>query len=81
MKNAKLIVALGLVALIVVFSIQNAEELQVKFLFWSLTTRRVFILFGVLVVGIILGWALHAHASTRSNEKTDAGIRASGDRT
>lgn len=67
MKNAKLIIALALLALLVVFSIQNAEELQVRFLFWSLTTRRVFILFGVLVVGIILGWALHAHSSSRKS--------------
>lgn len=65
MKNAKLIIALALLALIVVFSIQNAEELQVQFLFWSLTTRRVFILFGVLMVGIILGWALHAYSNSR----------------
>jgi uncharacterized integral membrane protein len=69
MKNMRLILSLALVALIVVFSIQNAAELQVNFLFWSLTTRRVFVLFGVLVIGIILGWLLRAHADSRHTEK------------
>ena len=71
MKNAKLILALGLVALIVIFSIQNAEELQVRFLFWSITTRRVFVLFGVLAIGIILGWLWRAHSDARSEMKAE----------
>lgn len=71
MKNARLVLSLTLVALIVVFSIQNAEELQVRFLFWSLTTRRVFVLFGVLVIGIILGWIWHAHSVSRPRNDAD----------
>jgi uncharacterized integral membrane protein len=69
MKNMKLILSLVLVAVIVVFSIQNAEELQVRFLFWSLTTRRVFILFGVLTIGVILGWLWRAHVDSQRQEK------------
>ena len=66
MKNLRLTLSLTLVALIVVFSIQNAQELQVNFLFWSITTRRVFILFAILVIGVILGCTLptFADAST-----------------
>ena len=62
MKRWKLITALGLLGLLVIFSIQNAEELQVRFLFWTLTTRRALMLFIVLVVGIVLGWVLHGAA-------------------
>ena len=71
MKNMRLILSLALIAVIVVFSIQNAEELQVRFLFWSLTTRRVFVLFGVLAIGIILGWIMRAHVDTRSRNQAE----------
>ena len=65
LKNKKLILPSSLVALVVVFFIQNAEELQVSFLFWSITTRRVYVLVGVLAIGIVLGWLLRAHADSR----------------
>lgn len=69
MRNKRLILPLTLVALILVFFIQNAEELQVRFLFWSVTMRRVYILFGVLAIGIILGWLLRTYMDSRQKEE------------
>ena len=60
MRNVKLVSALALLGLLVVFSIQNAELLQVNFLLWSFEMRRALILFLVLAIGIILGWVLHS---------------------
>ena len=71
MKNMKLILSLALVALIVVFAIQNAEELQIRFLFWSITTRRVFVLFGILAIGIIVGWIMRAYADAHQQIRRD----------
>lgn len=69
MKNVRLTVSLVLLALLVVFAVQNSETLQVSFLFWTIETRRVFILVGVLIVGIVLGWVLRAHGEARKRKQ------------
>lgn len=74
MKNVRLMLILLLVAIIVIFTVQNAEELQVRFLLWSFSTRRAFVLFGVLGVGIVLGWSLRAHSDAKpkiANDRSD----------
>ena len=68
MRELKLVLGVLLLGLVVVFAIQNAEELQVNFLFWTLTMRRALVLFSVLVVGIILGWALHSVSESRRED-------------
>ena len=67
MRNWKFSVGLALLIVVVVFSIQNAESLQVNFLFWHFTMRRALLLFLVLVAGMLLGWGLHARAARRSD--------------
>ena len=58
MRNAKLILILVLLGFLVVFSIQNAEQLNVSFLFWSFSLRRAVMLFAVFAVGVFTGWLL-----------------------
>ncbi len=58
--NIRLILTLTLIGLIVVFSIQNVAEVEVQFLFWSFTTRRAFLVFSVLAIGVIIGWVIHS---------------------
>ena len=70
-KSFKLGVGLFLLFLLVIFTIQNAEALEVKFLFWTLTMRRALLLFLVLAIGVLLGWALHSHAMHRSSAEGD----------
>ncbi|HSR54944.1 MAG TPA: LapA family protein [Alphaproteobacteria bacterium] len=65
MKNIRLTLSLILLALVFIFAFQNAELLQVRFLFWSIETRRIFILLATLIIGFVLGWAFRAHADTR----------------
>ena len=58
MRNVKLVVSLILVGLVVVFVAQNTEAISVEFLGWSFQTRRAFLIFGVLGIGIGVGWIL-----------------------
>jgi uncharacterized integral membrane protein len=60
MRNLKLVVSLVLLAMLVIFSIQNAEVLSINFLFWSLQVRRALLLFLVLAIGIVIGWVLRS---------------------
>jgi uncharacterized integral membrane protein len=51
----KTILAMGFMALIVIFSLQNAEITDVKFLFWKLSISRVLIILGSFAVGVLVG--------------------------
>jgi len=54
----KAFVALFFITLIVVFSLQNAEITDIKFLFWKLSISRILIIVGCFVLGIIVGLLL-----------------------
>ena len=51
----KTILALVFAALIVVFSLQNSEVTDVKFLLWKLTLSRVLIILGSFGIGVLVG--------------------------
>ena len=53
----KLKTALAIVfaSLVIIFSLQNAEVTDVKFLFWKLSISRVLIILGSFVVGVVVG--------------------------
>lgn len=70
--NIRLIFSLILIGLIVVFSIQNVAEVEVQFLFWSFTTRRAFLIFVVLAIGILVGWVLHSIHRRSRTRKTES---------
>ncbi len=59
MRNVKLVLMIISIGIIVIFSIQNAEQLTVNFLFWSFELRRAIVLFLVLIIGIAIGWTWH----------------------
>lgn len=56
--NWKLGLALLVALLLLVFTAQNAEVVEVRFLFWTLETSRAIVLFSVLGAGIGIGLAL-----------------------
>jgi uncharacterized integral membrane protein len=51
----KTILVLIFAAIIVIFSLQNAEITDVKFLFWKLSISRVLVILGSFAIGILLG--------------------------
>lgn len=69
MSNTKLYLGLGLLFMVVLFAIQNAESLEVSFLFWTFTMRRALVLFLVLAVGVVLGWSLRIWVHRREQHE------------
>lgn len=51
----KTIVAIVVASLVVVFSLQNSEVTDVKFLIWKLSMSRVLIILGSFAVGVLVG--------------------------
>lgn len=56
MSKTKLTAGLVVVGLVVVFTLQNTEVVQVSFLLWTFSMSRVLLIFGLLVAGGLLGW-------------------------
>lgn len=51
----KRIVLLVLGLLFVIFVVQNAEVVQLRFLFWSTQASRALVLLGTFVLGLVIG--------------------------
>lgn len=66
MKDIKIIAAVVLAVLVVVFVLQNAEPVGVEFLLWTWTASRAFVLLVVFVVGVAVGWLSRAGTRRRS---------------
>lgn len=56
-RNMKLktFVALLFVVVIVIFSLQNAQIIDVKFLFWKLSFSSVIVILGSFSIGVLVG--------------------------
>jgi uncharacterized integral membrane protein len=65
--NIKLIVALVLAGLAVIFIVQNVTVVEVKFLLWSVEISRALLMFLLLAAGIVIGWFLHGHFKCRKD--------------
>ncbi len=54
--NWKGVLILILLLLLVIFTAQNYEVVEIKFLFWSFKTSRAIVIISTLFTGIIIGW-------------------------
>ena len=45
-----------LMLFLVIFTVQNYEMVDIRFLFWSFSTSRAIVIFVTLLVGITIGW-------------------------
>lgn len=65
MKNSdlthKLHLALGITSIVVmvIFTLQNAEVISVRFLFWTLEMSRVILILVLLLIGFLSGYIFH----------------------
>ncbi|HUT50827.1 MAG TPA: lipopolysaccharide assembly protein LapA domain-containing protein [Alphaproteobacteria bacterium] len=75
MEHVKSGLIIALVGIVIIFTLQNTELLNVEFLFWSFSLRRAVLLFVVLVVGIVTGYILSAsrHSRLRSQDSRHSG--------
>jgi putative membrane protein len=51
-----LLIILSLVVL--TFAIQNREPVDVAFLMWSISLRKIFLVLGTYVLGMLSGWGV-----------------------
>jgi uncharacterized integral membrane protein len=54
--TTKNIIIVILIALVIVFVIQNAQIVEVRFLFWTVTMSRALMVLLTLLIGVIAGW-------------------------
>jgi len=55
MKRLHTPIIMAIIALIVVFAVQNATTVEVSFLFWSMALPRAVLLFLIFAVGVVTG--------------------------
>ena len=59
--NPKLLISLFLIALVAVFIIQNAEVVELHFLFWQMGMSRALMFILLVLIGTAIGWLLRGH--------------------
>jgi putative membrane protein len=52
------IIFVCLIALVLIFVVQNTQVVEFRFLVWTLSMSRALMLFGTLAIGFIAGWLL-----------------------
>ena len=53
--NFKTFLIILFITVVVIFSIQNVEITDVKFLFWKLSISRVLVILGSFGIGVLVG--------------------------
>jgi len=56
MNHGKMLGIIILLLGVVLFTLQNTEQVQVHFLFWQFSASRALMLFIVLAIGFFSGW-------------------------
>ena len=69
MSNKRLITSVTLVMLVVIFTLQNTEVVNINFLFWRFAMSRVLLIFILLLIGMLIGWLLHSLAQHSKKPK------------
>ena len=67
--NTKLIITLILIALATVFIVQNAEVVELRFIFWKIAMSRSLMFVFLVISGISIGWFLHGHIAKKNKAK------------
>jgi len=71
MMKFKLITGVGLLLLVVIFTLQNTAIVDIWFIFWRFSISRALLFFLVLFIGVFLGWFLCTmvrNSKTRRNK-------------
>ncbi len=64
----KLILTLLLTGTVLIFVIQNASVVEIKFLLWSFDISRALLYFILLSAGIIIGWLINSYSRLRKKQ-------------
>jgi uncharacterized integral membrane protein len=55
--NAKLILSIVVVGLVVLFVVQNVGAVEIRFLFWSCAASGSLLFLLIFFIGAVLGWS------------------------
>lgn len=67
--NMKLLITLILIVLATIFIVQNAEVVELRFLFWKMAMSRSLMFVFLVISGITIGWFLHGHTAKKNKAK------------
>jgi len=67
----KLLLFTAILAVLLVFALQNGEPVKVHFLVWTFSLSSALLVLIPLVFGFFLGWGLHAWGHYRGMGKKD----------
>ena len=59
--NIKLVIALILIAAVSIFIVQNADVVELRFIFWKIAMSRSLMFVFLLLIGIAIGWFMRGH--------------------
>lgn len=71
--NFKLIFSLILIGMAVLFVVQNVAVVEIQFLAWSISLSRSILIFGVLAIGVVIGWLLHSFSNHEGKSRKEWG--------
>ncbi len=54
----KNLIFIALMAIVLIFVVQNTQVVEFRFLIWTISMSRALMLFGTLAIGLIAGWLL-----------------------
>ena len=54
-RTIKVYAGLGLLILVVLFTLQNTETVPISFLFWEFRISRTLMIFMIFVIGVLVG--------------------------
>ncbi|NQU81057.1 MAG: LapA family protein [Bacteroidetes bacterium] len=54
--NPRMVLILVLLCLLIIFSIQNSEIIQLKVFFWNVSIPRILLIMGSLIIGAFIGF-------------------------
>ena len=69
MQRASLIIALFLIVLTVIFAIQNANPVQIKFMFWEMNYSPAILIALAVLLGAVLGMLFSVPILRKKNLK------------
>jgi uncharacterized integral membrane protein len=67
--NIKLITSLVVACFVLIFIIQNAAEVKIQFLFWSLTMSRSLLVLVLVMIGMLMGWLLSSYVAFKAKKR------------
>lgn len=72
--NAKIIGIIVLLVVLVIFAIQNAHPVPIRFLFWGFETTAVLSILASFLIGFLVGWLISWIGPKKKKDSTPSSI-------